>query len=79
MPNLILSKKAAIFQQGFDLITAEADIPANSIGWEELNPEVAHSVVLKFKVAAQKWYQQDGNKGTQEKEFRITLTNIATT
>ena len=79
VPNLILSKKAAIFQQGFDLITAEADIPANSIGWEELNPEVAHSVVLKFKVAAQKWYQQDGNKGTQEKEFRITLTNIATT
>ena len=75
--DVIVSKKDLIFEQGSDLINAAADLVAGSITWEELNPVVNHSVILKFKVAAQKWYKPDGNKGDQEKEFSITLTNIS--
>ena len=69
----IFEKKDVIFKQGADLITAATDI--NTITWEDV-PNDATKVVLKFKVAANKWYGSDGQVGTAAKDLSITITGL---
>ena len=69
----IFEKKDVIFKQGADLITAASDI--NTITWEDVASDTT-KVVLKFKVAANKWYGSDGQIGTSEKDLSITITDL---
>ena len=69
----IFEKKDVIFKQGADLITAASDI--NTITWEDVASD-ATKVVLKFKVAANKWYGPNGQVGTTVKDLSVTITGL---
>ena len=69
----IFEKKDVIFKQGADLITAASDI--NTITWEDVASD-ATKVVLKFKVAANKWYDPNGQVGTTVKDLSVTITGL---
>ena len=71
----ILEKKDVIFKQGADLITAASDI--NTITWEDDSAGNATKIVLKFKVAANKWYGANGQIGTTVKDLSVTITGLS--
>ena len=55
------------------MITANSDI--TTITWEDVAND-ATKVVLKFKVAANKWYGPDGQVGTAAKDLSVTITGL---
>ena len=71
----IFEKKDVIFKQGADLITAASDI--NTITWEDDSAGNATKIVLKFKVAANKWYGANGQIGTTVKDLSVTITGLS--
>ena len=70
----IFAKKDVIFKQGADLITAAADI--KNITWEDVASDNT-KIILKFKVAANKWYDNAGQIGNADKDLSVTITGLS--
>ena len=78
----VLEHARILFSQGFELIKDVSDIVAGSIVTEDINkqdgsPESGNPIKLKFKVAANKWYDGTPAEGTSEKEFETTISGIS--
>ena len=69
----ILEKKAVIFSQGADLITTVTDI--KEITWTDVANDNT-KIILNFKVAANKWYDNGGQVGTADKLLKLTITGL---
>ena len=70
-----------LFDNGTDLIKNKSDIVSGSIATEDLSTGQGNPIKLKFKIAANKWYDDQGAVGKTEQEFQITindLSNVAT-
>ena len=78
----VLEHARILFSQGFELIKDVSDIVAGSIVTEDIDkqdgtPESGYPIKLKFKVAANKWYDNTSAEGTTEKLFETVISGIS--
>ena len=81
--NWIAFRAKLIFASGFDLIKTGADLVEQSISWQEIdansNLNSQTTLKLKFEVASEKWYNQNGQLGQTNKAFEINIKDLSAT
>ena len=73
----IFDRIAILFKQGSDLIKDVNDIVAGSIKTEDVATDSGNPIKIKFKVAANRWYDNTPAEGTTEKEFETTISGLS--